>query len=524
MRRMTASVIGIVMLSVGVCAQAMTGDDRPDNQHVWRPGVRSVAVFKNGIGFFVREGKVTLRDGWCMAEAVPPALFGTLAICSLDEGRAVDIVGAGLGETVEFDGRDGPKDVAGKLARLRSVMGLNVALTYTHHDATQTVSGTLTDVTEEFAILEQDGRLHAIRLDELSKLQALDYPLRVHVEGAETPDESAELAMAYLRKGVTWVPEYTLRVLDDETAELTLRATLVNEVEDLINADIHFVVGVPSFIFAEYLTPIAVGQAIKAVAAAVPDQFMSQLVSNAIMTRAGVAQDERAGLPTTQPPQPEAPVDVDGLLGSLPQMGGAGASDFAVYTKSGMTVRRGEKAIVTLFRVRVPYTHRYRWSSPGDLKHYLVLHNESETPWTTGPVIAVSEQRPLCQDRITYTPRGSRYELPVTTAVNIATGQSETEIARKLKAHEPAHNVFLDLVTIEGRVHVRNYESRPADLVVSRTVAGLLTTASHDGVIQQDVSELRLTERRGSVSWSLALKPGESREMTYRYERYVPSQ
>jgi len=37
--------------------------------------------------------------------------------------------------------------------------------------------------------------------------------------------------MAYLRKGITWIPEYTLKVIDDETAELTLRGTLVNEAE-----------------------------------------------------------------------------------------------------------------------------------------------------------------------------------------------------------------------------------------------------------------------------------------------------
>ena len=66
--------------------------------------------------------------------------------------------------------------------------------------------------------------------------------------------------MAYLRKGVTWIPEYTLRILDEDTAELTLRGTLVNEAEDIIHGDVHFVVGVPSFAHTDYLAPVVVGQ------------------------------------------------------------------------------------------------------------------------------------------------------------------------------------------------------------------------------------------------------------------------
>ena len=59
-----------------------------------------MAVFKSGLGFFMREGAVRLRDGWGVAEAVPPAAFGTLAIYSHPKDEAVDIVGSGPGETV----------------------------------------------------------------------------------------------------------------------------------------------------------------------------------------------------------------------------------------------------------------------------------------------------------------------------------------------------------------------------------------------------------------------------------------
>jgi len=525
--RLFAVVLGLAVTSV-------LSAKEPDNPHVWKPDVRSVAVFKNGLGFFIRDGEVTLRDGWCVAGNVPPALFGTFAIYALDEKQMVDVVGAGRGQIVQFDGQDGPADLAGKLARLKSCKGLNVALTYQQNDKTQTASGKLTEVTDDdadssqspnaYAILNKDGQLFATRISELTKLKVLDYPLRVHVEGERKQEGRTPLGMAYLRKGITWIPEYALRVIDETAAELTLRATLVNEVEDLINTDVHFVVGVPSFMYTEFLTPIAVGQAIKVVASGLPVQFQSQTLSNAISNRGAIATDSRAAdVQPREVPVANDAAGVDALLSGLPQMGGAGATDFAVYTKQAMTVRKGEKAIVTLFVRRITYSHFYRWPSPGDLKHYLVLHNATDTPWTTGPVIAVSESRPLCQDLIRYTPRGSDYELPVTTAVNVATRTTESEVDRKLKAHSPAERVFLDLVTIEGRVSVCNYEKRAIELEISRKVPGRLDSASHDGRIEQDVTKLKLVERESTVTWRLTLASGEKRELTYRYERYVPS-
>ena len=41
------------------------------------------------------------------------------------------------------------------------------------------------------------------------------------------------------------VPGYELKVLDETTAELTLRGTVVNHAEDLVHCDVNLVVGVP---------------------------------------------------------------------------------------------------------------------------------------------------------------------------------------------------------------------------------------------------------------------------------------
>ncbi|NQT11564.1 MAG: hypothetical protein HQ582_02375 [Planctomycetes bacterium] len=231
------------------------------NRHVWEPRTKSIAVFKNGLGFVMREGEVQLRDGWCVAGQVPPAAFGTLAIYAVDEGATGDVVGSGPGEVVEFDGRDAPNDPAVKRERLEAAKQLKVQLHYEHKGQERSAAGQLVSVGPEFVVLEDQSNSFAVPIAGITRMQVLEMPLRVHVVGdGDEPLEKVTLGMAYLRKGITWIPDYTLKILDDQSAELTLRGTVVNEAEDLIHTDVHLVVGVPHFVHTQYMAPIAVAR------------------------------------------------------------------------------------------------------------------------------------------------------------------------------------------------------------------------------------------------------------------------
>lgn len=501
----------------------------PDNPHVWKTHATSVAVFKNGLGFFIREGKAQLRDGWCLAEQVPPATFGTLAIYSLDAAEVVDVVGSGPGEVVEFDDQHEPTDQETKRRRLEAASDLRVELVYKQHASERCAVGKLVSVAADFAVLDDGGNSFAVPIAGISRMQVLDLPLRVHVAAdGDRPDKPdggrpTRLGMAYLRKGITWIPEYTLAIVDETTAELTLRGTLVNEAEDLVHCDVNLVVGVPHFLHTEFLAPLAVGQAIRAVAAAVaPAHVQSQMMNRAAIANNAVASDQfLSSIAENQNEQ--AAGKVAALLGNLPKVESAGASDFTVYTKNDLTLRRGEKAILTLFKHRLKYTHLYRWTPPEPIEHRLLLANNSGTAWTTGPCLAVSGANPLSEDLLRYTPRGGIGDLPVTSAMNIAYDKSEVEVERRLKAHTPAENVFLDLVTLEGTLKLRNFETRDVEIQLTVPIPGKPTKASDEGSLAADPTQLKLTARSGTVRWTVKLAPGEDKTLTYRYERYVPS-
>ncbi|MBP7934855.1 MAG: hypothetical protein KA354_09450 [Phycisphaerae bacterium] len=495
-----------------------------DNPQVWQPRTRSVAVFKNGMGFFMREGEVALRDGWCTAQAVPPAAFGTLAFYSTNQGQIVDVVGSGPGETVDFDDRDAPKLAAEKRERIEACSNMKIALTYTHKGVTGSASGKLVSVSSDFAVLESEQHNFAVGLEEITRLQLLELPLRIHVADAtHKPPARAALGMAYLRQGITWIPEYTFRIVDDEHGELTLRGTVVNEAEDLIHCDVHFVVGVPHFIHDNLLAPIAVGQVIRTIGASVaPIQTRSQIASDAFLFSNAIRADQ-VGPGVVEQPAGGENRDIRAVLGNLPSLEGPASADYTVYTKKDLTLRQGEKAIVTLFVKKISYSHIYRWNPPAQIAHYLVLHNDTDTAWTTGPCLAIDGERPLSEDLIKYTPKQGHCEIPVTTAVNVACNRSESEADRKLKAHSPAPNFFLDLVTLRGELKVRSFEKTAVTVAIETPVPGKPTVASDDGDLSVDTSKLQLLERSGAIRWQTRLDSGASKTLTYQYERYVPS-
>ena len=52
-------------------------------------------------------------------------------------------------------------------------------------------------------------------------------------------------------------------------------------------------------------------------------------------------------------------------------------------------------------------------------------------------------------------------------------------------------------------------------------VTGKPLSASDEGRIKADADKLVLTEREGTISWTVKVPPGETKRLEYKYERYV---
>ena len=66
-----------------------------------------------------------------------------------------------------------------------------------------------------------------------------------------------EVGMAYLQKGVRWIPNYEATIDGKGKALVKLPGTLINELTDLEDVTVNLVVGVPTFAFKGAVDPIA---------------------------------------------------------------------------------------------------------------------------------------------------------------------------------------------------------------------------------------------------------------------------
>jgi len=78
----------------------------------------------------------------------------------------------------------------------------------------------------------------------------LDIQLEAHADGAK-------LLVSYLGKGVTWAPSYVVDISKDEKAQISAKAAVINEVCDLNDVTLQLVTGFPHLQFADVVSPLA---------------------------------------------------------------------------------------------------------------------------------------------------------------------------------------------------------------------------------------------------------------------------
>ncbi|MCD6392408.1 MAG: hypothetical protein J7M40_02765, partial [Planctomycetes bacterium] len=105
----------------------------------------------------------------------------------------------------------------------------------------------------------------------------------------------------------------------------------------------------------------------------------------------------------------------------------------------------------------------------------------------------------------------------------IAHSETRSEIDRQLKAHTPRNGYYIDLVTLQGEIKLRNFEKRTVDIVVTTTVPGRPVSATDEGAIRKNPTKLKLTDRQGTITWRITMEPAETKTITYKYDQYVSS-
>jgi hypothetical protein len=152
--------------------------------------------------------------------------------------------------------------------------------------------------------------------------------------------------------------------------------------------------------------------------------------------------------------------------------------------------------------------------------HYLRIENESDYPFTTGPVFVQDEKmRPLAQDEIKYTAIGSRAWVEIAPAIDVNVDYQEEEIKKQERVKKHG-NYYMDLVTIKGTMTIRNYLPEQIRIQIQKSLNGNAVSCSDEGDITKTGTYNNL-HGRSTIDWELDIPKTRDKIIEYKYQVYV---
>jgi hypothetical protein len=537
---------GIVVFACMFASLPAVAGDAPEAEFK----TSSVAAFKNGLAFVLKQGDVRLDAGSGRITPIPNATLGSLWIAPNDPGTALDEVVAYRYKVPSMQ----------PLTRLADVLVANTGKLVTVVDGSQKeYTGEIVGLQPsepalvaegsqpqprplpEFLLLKSEGKLLALNIHSVVRVSLPSDPilqqrqeeerraLRFRIRGAAS---HANLTVGYLTRGLGWTPSYLVSLTDDKTAQITMQAVMINDAEDLNDADVSFVVGVPNFGYASTPSPMALQQSLLDFmqSSMRKDERSRDYMSNAILSQ------KSAGFAEVSAAAPS-------LQAMVTELQGSSEEDLFMYSRKGVTLARGERATYNIFSASVGYEHVYEWEIQEPLRvdgrgnpqnygdssdraqlnnvwHSLRLKNSTKFPWTSAPAMVVSGVNPLAQDTLTYTPKGAPSNLKLTIATDIRTSHEEREVERQSNVVR-RYGYNYDQVTIEGKVKVKNYKAKEVHLNISRTARGAVEPLGDNGKSEKLAEGIAVDNPLSHLTWEVNLKPGEERTITYRYKVWL---
>lgn len=535
------------------------------------PEIKRVAVFKNGYAFTYREAQTQTNNGWAYTSNTPIGVLGTIwgysttpnvRVMELRTSETENQETQRILNLTEFlianEGSQIRTEVLSGDAKIKVFQGVYEVISpmrgfkypanpiqnngYELADnrnsndmaiAIKTETGTLVFLASRIENVEVIGQAKWNK-PKLSKQNRLG----IKTEGVAA-GQSVNLGIAALERGIRWIPAYRVEVKGSpiKEAKLELEANLVNELTDLKNTEMYFVVGVPHFLFQDTMSPLSMNTAF----AGVSSYFQTSGNNRNLNISAQQVSYMIDGADTQENTTPSPTIANDEQLNSF------SAEQLFLYQANAITLKKGERSSLRLFSLTVPCSEVFEWTvndDPGTQRRYLDysgnsnsqpliqdlstkvwyalrLKNSTGMPWTTAPAITFREWKPIGQDMLTFTPIGGDNILRVTPATEVIGSQTLEEKSRERTQLKYSGSTYdFDLITVEGKLKLRNVKKEAVEVVLTRNLVGEVVSAGDDGKISREGLNLQMVNPNSVVRWNLSLPSGE-KEITYTYKVYI---
>ncbi len=510
----------------------------------------SVSLFKNGLGYFIREGEIPLKTGWVQARPLPVPVLGTFLLTT--EKGLSEVIATKMTVTENVE-------AINMMEILRANIGKEVELTtyettlkgiilsVPENRITEPISPNIygsypTIIPSELIFLRTAKKTIALAP---SRIIQIDFPedkmnsnysktkeatrLKLHFENAPV---KAPVRISYLQKGITWIPSYVIDIedeKDEKKAKITMTARVINEIEDLENVEMNFVTGFPHFMFSEVISPLSLQTDLTS--------FLASLNGGTGNYDYGVFGQRRSEISFNY----MANVNMDMWEAyDTQEIAGSYQEDLFFYKQENITLKKGECGYYTLLATKtVPYRHIYEWkiadtidddynyydeyntqSSKEEIWHSIELENQTNIPWTTASATTVKGDNILGQDILNYTPVKGKNNVKITRSTDIKAERNEYEIKRE-ENNKKIRGYYYDLITVKGELKVTNYKSDDITLNITKHLTGSVISKSDDGEMKLVAEGLKAINSNSVLEWEIELKAGKNKTIIYQYQVYI---
>ena len=585
----------LMFIPVGLLSCTALGAivDEPAHQAYEKLPIKEVTVFKDGHAYVLHEGTAkTDAKGNVLLDYLPNPVMGTFwaysarpnvklasVISSRDELNTQqasvsieDLIKGNVGKEVLV--KEINKNDLYQASILRILENETQPSSSVPHDGSPVPANNYyppQPPQHKIVLLKAAEGIKAVPLDQIQSITFLDNPrdtvirkqqkdtLTLQLDwNGKTHEPEAVVGMAYLQRGIRWIPNYRVEIDGKGNAVIKLQATLINELAELEDVKMHLVIGVPSFAFKDVPDPLSFQETVARLSSHFrTDNSTAYAFSNAIMSQ----------MPAQMFEQRSAPSASSGEMNLGPELEGMGnTEDLFVFTLDHITLKKGQRMVLPIAEFTLAYEDVYSvaisFAPPLELRrnfnsdqqlqlarlfhkpnalHKIRLGNTSQYPLTTAPATILKDGRVLAQGMMTYTAIGNKGDLELTTAVNIGVKKSDEQTAMTPNAVNWNGNNY-SKIEMRGTLELTNFGDRPVRLEVRRSVLGNMDQADSEGTVKQlGNSDDGLVfddglpvwwnwcswpwwwyhfNTLGQADWNVELAPKESQTLTYNWHYF----
>lgn len=335
--------------------------------------------------------------------------------------------------------------------------------------------------------------------------------------------KASTVRMSYLAKGLSWAPSYRVDISDEKELAIEQKAIIKNELGAFSDAEVFLISGFPSVQFGHVTSPLSLHQTWTT--------FFQQLntrirpghgSTGQVVQQQAVAYNVAApsGLDLSAAPSGEGP-------------------DVHYQPVGKRTMAEGDSIMLRVAAAQTSYERIVEWIVPdtrrADGRHIedyerhqdpdkyqdavwdaLRFKNPLPFPMTTGAAMVVGKGKFLGERTSFWVNKGEETTLQITKALSIRTRSSEQEEPGSRKVvHVGRHGYHKTIV--KGELTMNNHRKETVTIVIRRRFSGELLEATDDPKCVLREEGVWSVNKRNELTWSLTLKPGEERTLTYRY-------